>query len=67
MTKKVDLRFTEIREAIIEISQAYKKCKLTNRAVAILICDGNRHLKISQVEAVLDELPRLEEKYLKDD
>ena len=63
--KKVDLRFTEIKDAIVEIGQAYKNCQLTNRAVAILICDANKTLKISQVEAVLNELPRLQEKYIK--
>ena len=62
---KVDLRFTEIKDAIIEIGEAYKKCKLTNRAVAILVCDANKSLKITQVEAVLDELPKLENRYVK--
>ena len=65
MKKKVDLRFSEIKDAIIEIGNAYANCKLTNRGVAMLICDANKGLKITQVEAVLTELPRLQKKYVK--
>jgi len=65
MVTKVDLRFNDIKEAIISIGEAYKNCKLTNRAVAILICDSNKSLKITQVEAVLKELPKLQDRYIK--
>ena len=66
MAKKIDLRFNEIRDAIKDISEAFNKTSLSNRAIAILICDANKSLKISQVEGVLDEIPRLREKYLKE-
>lgn len=65
MSKKIDLRFTEIRDAIKDISEAFNTSPLSTRAIAVLICDANKDLKISQVEGVLNELPRLEKKYLK--
>ena len=61
---KADLRFNEVREAIINIASAMENCSISNRAVAVLINDANKSLRISQVEGVLSELTRLEEKYV---
>lgn len=61
----IDLRFNEIRDAIKDISKAFNNSSLSTRAIAVLICDSNKDLKITQVEGVLRELPRLERKYLK--
>lgn len=64
---KIDLRLNEIRDAIKEIAEAHDNFPLTDRAIAVLICDANKSLKISQVEAVFKELPRLRDKYLKEE
>ena len=62
---KLDLRFSETKETIIQIAEALSKCQLTNRAIAVLVKDAHPRMKISDIEAVLNELPRLQEKYLK--
>ncbi len=65
MAKKLDLRFNETKQTIIEIAEALNKCQLTNRAIAVLVRDARKDLSIKDIEKVLNELPRLQEKYLK--
>jgi hypothetical protein len=54
--KKVDLRFNEIKEAVIEISQAMKNVPLKDEAIAALVVE---------VLSVLQRLRKLEEIYIK--
>lgn len=62
---KLDLRFNETKEQIIEIANALQECQLTNRAIAVLVKDSQKSLSIKDIETVLDEIPRLVEKYFK--
>lgn len=64
MAKKIDLRFTDHKEAIIEIANAMKKCPLTDRALALLVAD-TCGVPMTQVLKVLDALSSLEKRYLK--
>lgn len=61
----MDLRMTEWREAIIEIGNAIEDCPLTNRALALLIADHTK-IKMTQALTVLNALPELKNKYLKE-
>lgn len=65
MVKKIDLRMTETKEAIISIGNALRECPLNNRALALLIKDARKDLSITQIEAVLTSIPALEKRYLK--
>ena len=62
--KKIDLRFNDHKEAIIEKANAVEKCPLTNRALALLIADSCQ-VTMTQALAVIDALPKLSKRYLK--
>lgn len=64
--KKIDLRFNDHKEAIIEMANAVEKCTLSNRALALLIADSSK-VNITQALSVLDALPKLASKYIKKD
>lgn len=66
MKKKIDLRFNDHKEAIIEMANAVDKCPLSNRALALLIADSCK-VNITQALSVLDVLPKLASKYIKKD
>lgn len=61
----MDLRTNEWREAIVEISNTLENCPLTNRGLALLIADSC-NLRMTQVLEVLETIPKLEDKYLKE-
>ena len=64
--KKVDLRTSDWREAIVNISDAVEKSVLTKRALALLIADSaDCKINITQILSVLNAMPRLKNKYLK--
>lgn len=62
----MDLRKTEWRQAILDIAEAIRECPLTNRALALLIADSCK-LSRTQVEEVLEAIPLLEKRYLKEE
>ena len=62
--KKIDLRFNDYREAIVEMGNAIDKCELSNRAMAILIADSCS-VTMGQALEVLEALPRLRKRYVK--
>jgi hypothetical protein len=62
---KLDLRTTEWREAICEIAEAVQGCALTNRALALLIADAS-HVTMTQALEVLETIPELADRYLKE-
>jgi len=62
---KLDWRFNETKETLIKIAKALEECQINNRAIAVLVKDANPKMKISDIERVIAELPRLREKYLK--
>lgn len=62
----MDLRMKEWREAIIEIGNALENCPLTNRALAMLIVDCTTNVTKTQALAVLNALPELKDRYLKE-
>lgn len=64
MKKKIDLRFNDHKEAIVEMAKVIENCPLTDRALALLIADCSG-VTMTQALAVLDALPRLKTKYLK--
>jgi uncharacterized protein HemY len=64
MKKKIDLRFNDYREAIVEVGNALNNCPLTDRALALLIADSSK-ITITQALAVLKILPELSKRYLK--
>ena len=64
MKKKIDLRFNDHKEAIIEMANAIEKCPLTNRALALLIADSCK-VTMSQAISVIEVLPKLSKRYLK--
>jgi hypothetical protein len=64
-TKKVDLRFNEIKEAVIEISQAMKNVPLKDEAIAALVVEAGKGINKTQVLSVLQRLRKLEEIYIK--
>jgi hypothetical protein len=63
--KKVDLRFNEIKEAVIEISQAMKNVPLKDEAIAALVVEAGKGINKTQVLSVLQRLRKLEEIYIK--
>lgn len=65
LTKKVDLRNTDWRDAIVDIAEAVEKTPLTNRAMALLIADTCKGVSMSQVQKVLEAIPKLSVRYLK--
>lgn len=64
MKKKIDLRFNDYREAIVEIGNALENCSLNNRAMALLISDSCR-VTMTQAMEVLEVLPKLKNRYIK--
>lgn len=62
--KKIDLRFNDYREAIVEIGNAIEECPLTNRALAVLLADISG-VSMTQALTVLEALPQLKKRYLK--
>lgn len=65
-TPKIDLRFNDIREAVIEISKTLRDCPLTNDAVAVLIANSSKGgISKTQAIAVLENMSKLEKHYLK--
>lgn len=64
MKKKIDLRFNDHKEAIIEMANAIKECPLSNRALALMIADSSP-VTLTQALAVLNTLPDLADKYVK--
>lgn len=64
MKKKIDLRFNDHKEAIIEMANAVENCSLSNRALALLIADSCR-VTMTQAMEVIEALPRLSTRYLK--
>jgi len=62
--KKIDLRFNDHKEAIVEMANAIKDCKLTNRALAILVADSCK-VTMGQALEVLETLPKLVSRYTK--
>ena len=65
MPDKIDLRSNDWREAIVDIADAIEKTQLTNRAIALLIADCTP-VKLTQVLHVLNAIPKLKNKYLKE-
>lgn len=61
----MDLRMNDWREAIVEIANAIENCPLTNRALALLIADSCQVTK-TQALQVLETIPKLKDKYLKE-
>jgi hypothetical protein len=64
-TKRVDLRFNEIRDAVVELSNALKDCPLNDEALAILIsssygCKANK----TQALSVIQHMKKLQKTYL---
>ena len=64
MKKKIDLRFNDHKEAIIEMANAIEDCPLTNRALALMIFDSCK-VTMTQAMEILNVLPELSRKYLK--
>ena len=64
MAKKVDLRTSEWREAIVKIAKAIDETELTNRALSLLIADISG-VKMTQVKSVLESIPKLKKHFLK--
>ena len=64
MAKKVDLRMSEWREAIVKVANAIGETELTTRALSLLIADISG-VKKTQVRAVLESIPKLKEHFLK--
>ena len=64
--KKIDLRFNDVKEAIIEIKNTLQNCPLTNDALAVLIANSSKGgISKTQALAVLDNMAKLEKHYLK--
>ena len=61
---KIDLRFTDFREVILEVGNAIEECPLTDKALALLISDATSLNKTQALE-VIKALPYLKHKYLK--
>lgn len=64
-TKKMDLRFNEIKDAITEISHAVNNIALNDEAIAALVVAFGRGINKPQVMTVLERLRALESKYVK--
>lgn len=62
--KKIDLRFNDHKEAIVEMANSIKDCPLSDRALALLIADSCP-VTLTQALAVIKALPDLSKKYLK--
>lgn len=57
-----------IAQSIIQVSEAFAKInssRLKQRVVVLLIRDMNASLKISDIEAVLNAVPKLKDHYIK--
>lgn len=67
VNKKVDMRFNDTREAIIEISRSLKQLKLKDEAIAILVAGSGSGITKTQVLVVLSRLKELENMYIKKD
>lgn len=65
MPDKIDLRSNDWRKAIVDIADAIEKTQLTNRALALLISDSCP-VKLTQALHVLNAIPKLKNKYLKE-
>jgi hypothetical protein len=64
--KKVDLRFNNVKEAILEIRDTLHRCPLNNEALAVLISNASKGgISKTQVLAVIDHMSKLERHYLK--
>lgn len=62
--KKVDLRTTDWRESIVQVSEALKGLDLNDRAIALLIADSSG-IAMGTVLKVLQAARTLDKKYLK--
>jgi hypothetical protein len=63
--KKVDLRFNDVKEAVVEISRAMQNVPLNDQAIAALVVEAGKGINKTQVIAVLNRLRNLEKMYLK--
>ena len=66
MSDKIDLRKYDWRLAIVDLAKAVEESQLTNRALAILIADC-KDVTMTQAITVLEALPELEQRYLKEE
>ncbi|MFA5458349.1 MAG: hypothetical protein WC261_12045 [Synergistaceae bacterium] len=62
--KRIDLRKTEWREAIVKVAEAIEETELTTRALALLIADSSE-VSLTQAKRVLQAIPKLKQRYLK--
>lgn len=64
--KKIDLRFNDVKEAIIEVSDTLKNCPLNDEALAVLVASSSKgKISKSQVQLVLKGLNDLQKHYLR--
>jgi hypothetical protein len=62
---KVDLRYNDVKEAVVEISRAMQNVPLKDVAIAALVVEAGKGINKTQVLAVLKRLRELEKMYIK--
>lgn len=62
---KMDLRFTDTKEAIQKLGNALRESPLTDNAIAALIVEMGKGITKTQVKLVLERARNLESRYIK--